>query len=358
MSREHGAGVSPRGSITEAKPVRVAAFTGGATISSPRFRVRQYIPGLGRYGIQVSEYIARFGSWPPSSKSWRPFWLPATISQRVPGVIGSFRYDVTLLQREMVSTLVTLEGLTHRPRILDVDDAVWLNRGGEKNFSRLVQLCDGVICGNSFIEDTIRRWHSQTIIVPTGVDTERFRPLEGMQRPKPVIGWSGLGTNLKSLAEIERPLAAVLNHCKDAVLRIVSNVKPRFELLPAAQVEYIPWSPENEVRTIQEMSVGLMPAEDSLWARGKCSYKMLLYLSCGVPAVVSPVGMNQEVLSLGRVGFGPRSETEWTDCLISLLENPEQAQQMGENGRRVVEEQFSLHVLTPRLAGYIRTFCK
>jgi len=85
---------------------------------------------------------------------------------------------------------------------------------------------------------------------------------------------------------------------------------------------------------------------------------MLLYLSCGVPAVVSPVGMNQEVLSLGHVGFGPRSETEWTDCLISLLENPERAQQMGENGRRVVEEQFSLHVLTPRLAGYIRTFCK
>jgi glycosyltransferase involved in cell wall biosynthesis len=129
-------------------------------------------------------------------------------------------------------------------------------------------------------------------------------------------------------------------------------------LLPAERVEYIPWSPENEVRTIQEMSVGLMPADDSLWARGKCSYKMLLYLSCGVPAVVSPVGMNQEVLSLGRVGFGPRSEAEWVDCLISLLENPEQAQQMGEHGRRVVEEQFSLQVLTPRLASYIKKFSK
>ena len=336
----------------------MAAFTGGATISSPRFRVRQYIPGLGQCGIQVSEYIARFGSWPPSSKALRPLWLPATVVQRVPGVIASFRYDVTLLQREMVSTLVTLEGLTHRPRILDVDDAVWLNRGGEKSFSRLVRLCDGVICGNSFIEETVRRWHSQTIIVPTGVDTERFRPLENIGRTRPVIGWSGLGSNLKSLAEIERPLATVLNHCKDAVLRVISDVKPRFELLPAARVEYIPWSPENEVRTIQEMSAGLMPAEDSLWARGKCSYKMLLYLSCGVPAVVSPVGMNQEVLALGRVGFGPRSETEWTDCLISLLKNPEQAKQMGENGRRVVEEHFSLNVLGPRLAGYIKTFSK
>ena len=37
----------------------------------------------------------------------------------------SYRFDLTLLQREMLSTFVTLERLTKRPRVLDVDDAIW-----------------------------------------------------------------------------------------------------------------------------------------------------------------------------------------------------------------------------------------
>ncbi len=340
------------------KQVRVAAFTGGRTISSPRFRVRQYIPHLKEYGVHVSEYVARWSSWPPAAKLWRPLWLPATLIDRVPGVLSSFHADVTLLQREIVSTMVTLERFTHRPRVLDVDDAVWLNRGGEKNFAKLIGLCNGVICGNSFIEENVRRWCSETIVLPTAVDTERFRPLPETVRysSRPIIGWSGLGSNLASLTAIERPLAAVLGSHKEAVLRVVSDVRPTFELLCGSQVEYIPWSPENEVRTIQEMSVGLMPMEDSLWSRGKCSYKMLLYMACGVPVAVSPVGMNNEVLAAGNVGFGPQSEAEWSDCLAYLLDDPDKAKRAGQEGRRVVQERYSLRNLSPRFAAYVRRF--
>src|SRR3954470_5821606 len=108
--------------------MRVAAFTGGRKISSARFRVRQYLPGLREHGIDVHEFIARFGSWPPRSAAIRPLWLGATLAQRLPAVLQSHSYDAVLLQRELVSTLVTLERLTKSPRILDLDDAVWLNR--------------------------------------------------------------------------------------------------------------------------------------------------------------------------------------------------------------------------------------
>src|SRR6266568_4872277 len=291
--------------VPAAVPIRVAAFTGSRTVSSPRFRVRQYVPYLDTLGVQITEFIARLGSWPPRSKGLRPLWFPGTLLDRLPGVLKSYQYDVTLLQREMVSTLATLERFTRRPRIFDVDDAVWLNRNSEKNFGSLVRMCDGVICGNSFLEEKVRQWQSETIVLPTAVDSDR---------------------------------------------------KPQFRILEGSQVEYVPWSPENEVRTIQEMFLGLMPAEDSLWARGKCSYKMLLYMACGVPVVVSPVGMNSEVLSLGNVGFGAAKAAEWIDSINWLLDNPDQGQQMGRVGRRVVEERFSLHVLAPRLADYLRKF--
>lgn len=339
--------------------VRVAAFTGGVA-SSPRFRVHQYIPYLRPLGISITEYRARLGSWPPLKKALRPVWLPATIIDRIPGVLKSFSYDVTLLQREMVSTFVTLEGLTHRPRLLDVDDAVWLNRRAETNFPKLVQMCDGVVCGNNFIADHVRQWNKEISILPTAVDTDEFRPAEHplKQNSRQVIGWTGVPFNLQYLYEIERPLAQVLEKRKDAILRVVSSVKPEFRLLNPSRVEYIKWSPENDVRTIQEMTLGLMPIEDTPWGRGKCSYKMLLYMSCGLPVVVSPVGMNNDVLALGNVGFAPRSEAEWADALLWLLDNPAKTSEMGTTGRRIVEEHYSLKVLVPRLADYIKRFAR
>jgi len=345
--------------VAAAAPIRVAAFT-GAKESAPRFRVRQYIPRLRQHGIFVEEFLARFGSWPPHSKIVRPLWLATTVADRLPSLARSYKYDLTLLQREMVSTLVTLERFTRRPRVLDVDDAVWLHHRAARNFPVLAKMCDGVVCGNDFLADNVQQWNKNVLILPTAVDTDQFCPLarSSQERSKRVIGWSGIFPNLRYLYDIERALAVVLDKYRDVVIRIVSGMKPKFQWIDDARIEYIPWSPENDAQTIREMSIGLMPIEDSLWGRGKCSYKMLLYMSCGLPVVVSPVGMNSQVLSQGKVGFGARSEAEWIDCLSWLLDHPQEAIDMGTNGRKVVEQRYSLHVLAPRLADYLKTFSR
>jgi glycosyltransferase involved in cell wall biosynthesis len=175
---------------------------------------------------------------------------------------------------------------------------------------------------------------------------------------KRIIGWTGVASNLKYLLSIESALAAVLERLPDAILRVVSGARPQFRLLDDVRVQFIPWSPGNDVETIREMSIGLMPIEDSPWGRGKCSYKMLQYMSCGLPVVVSPVGMNKELLALGKVGFGPQSDAEWVDCISWLLENPEKGREMGAVGRKIVQESYSIPVLAPRLAGYIRIFAE
>lgn len=339
--------------------IRVAAFT-GAKDSAPRFRVRQYIPLLRQHGVLVAEFLARFGSWPPPNKMVRPFWLAATVVDRLPSVAWSHQYDLTLLHREMVSTLVTLERFTRRPRVLDVDDAVWVHQRAARNFPALARMCDGVVCGNNFLAENVQQWNKSILVLPTAVDTEQFCPLDRSSREssKRIIGWSGVFSNLSYLYGIERALAVVLDKHKDVVLRVVSGMKPKFQWIDDARVEYIPWSPENDAPTIQEMSIGLMPIEDSVWGRGKCSYKMLLYMSCGLPAVVSPVGMNNEVLALGKVGFAARTEAEWADCLSWLLDHPEEAGEMGRSGRRVVEQHYGLQLLAPRLAGYLKTFAR
>jgi glycosyltransferase involved in cell wall biosynthesis len=106
---------------------------------------------------------------------------------------------------------------------------------------------------------------------------------------------------------------------------------------------------------MQEMTIGIMPLEDSAWVRGKCSYKMLLYMSCGLPVVVSPFGMNREVLKLGEVGLAPRSEDEWVDALSWMMEHPDRRAAMGDVGRQVVVDRFGVQAVAPHVARFLRS---
>jgi glycosyltransferase involved in cell wall biosynthesis len=136
-----------------------------------------------------------------------------------------------------------------------------------------------------------------------------------------------------------------------AMLRVLCDSPPRFREIPPEKVEYIRWSPESEVSGIQQMTVGVMPLTETPWNRGKCSYKMLLSMACGVPMVVSPVGMNQDVLRLGESGLSADSPADWVDALDLLLSDPGNAAARGQAGREVVLRHFSLGSVAPMLAN-------
>lgn len=327
--------------------IRVAAFTGGRSVPSARFRVRQYVDRVAENGVDITEFVAPLGMYPPQNWMMRPVWGIATLAARLPGIIRGYRYDLTLLQREILSTFVTLELLTNRPRVLDVDDAIWLLRGG-KFALRLAQQCDGIICGNTFLAEQFRRWNSNVTIIPTAVNTDRY--VQGQPVKEPVIGWSGTSGGFRYLYSIEPALVTVLQKIPRTKLRIVSDSMPSFQKIPTNCIEFIRWSTENEVQAIQGMAVGIMPLDDSLWGRGKCSFKMLTYMACGIPVVVSPVGMNAEVLSHGDIGFGAQTIDDWVSALLFLLRDIEKRIEMGKNGRQTVLDKYSVNVVAPKLA--------
>ena len=255
----------------------------------------------------------------------------------------------------MVSTLLTAEPLTRKPRALDVDDAIWLHRGGS-TARRLARLCQVVICGNDYLAENFRQWNPNVRVLPTAVDTERFHPCPPATPDAPLkrIGWSGQSSNFPYLDAILPALRAVLDGRKDVVFRVVADRRPHLEGIAENRIEFIQWSPEIEVRSIQEMSIGVMPLTEAPWARGKCSFKLLTYMACGVPVVASPVGMNASVLAAGG-GFGPSRYEDWGDALNCLLGCEAKARQMGEKGRQTVVDTYSLHALAPKLAQILES---
>ncbi len=322
---------------------------------SARFRVRQYIPALLREGVAVEEMKCRFGKFPPQLRWARLFWGCGLLMEQFPKVFKSYEYDAVLLQREMLSTFVTIEQFTKRPRILDVDDAIYLYRGG-KCARRLARLADLIICGNEYLADWFSRFNTNIIIIPTAVDSDTYAPTPVQRNPdKPkVIGWIGTRGNLQYLQSIEDALAKVIRAYPSVRLRVVCDQPPAFRGLTSEHVEFVPWAANNEVANIQGMDIGIMPLEDSPWAYGKCSFKMLQYMSCSLPVVVSPVGMNSDVLSMGPLGMGANTMQQWVDSLMFLLQNDELRSSMGASGRQVVRESFSIHALAPRLAYCLR----
>lgn len=330
--------------------LRVAAFTAGERDPSARFRVRQYIGPLSNEAVELAEYPASLGAYPPRNRAVRPFWAGATLAARLPGIAASWRHDVTLLQRQMLSTFVTLEPLTKRPRVLDVDDAIWLHR--RSSAQTLARACDRIVCGNAYLADTFGKWNRDVVIIPTAVDVDRFSP--GRAPDRPVIGWTGTSGNLRYVHGIEKALQAVLESVPDATLRIVCDAPPAFGGIPPSRIEYVRWSPDAEVDAIRGMSVGIMPLEDSEWARGKCSFKMLTYMACAVPVVVSPVGMNADVLRLGAAGLGARDVSDWVDALKEICSNSARASEMGAAGRQIVSDHYSTRAVVPQLARALR----
>jgi glycosyltransferase involved in cell wall biosynthesis len=324
--------------------LKVAAFTQGVNVPSARFRVRQLVPQFRQHGMELNEFPALRGSYPPPQAWRRPFWLAGSVLSRLRQVAGARDAAVSILQREFISTLPTIESLARGRRVLDVDDAIWLLRGGIAA-GHLARVSDHIVCGNQFLADYFGRFGKPVTIIPTAVDTAQFRPLARAAGARKVIGWSGTAGGYVYFAGMEDQLATLLARNPGWTLRIVSDQPPPFTRIAPDQLEFIRWSPQVEASTIQGMDIGLMPLDDTPWSRGKCSYKMLLYMACGVPVVVSQVGMNSELLAMAPAGLGVADDSGWSAALEALMQDERAAAAMGRAGRALVEQRFSLDIV-------------
>ena len=335
---------------TEVRQLRVAAFTSGDEVPGARFRVRQYIPTLARAGVVVTEHWPGLGGYPPRTRWLRPAWLMGSLAQRLPQLAMGWSADVTWLYREMLSTLVTFEGLTRRPRVLDIDDSVHLFRGG-RTARRLASLVDGVVVANPFLAEVWRQWTPNVEIFPMGIDTDVYKPTALPEAA--VIGWLGSPANIPYLERIAPALGEVIRRFPRTTIAICSQQRPDMDGVP---FNYVPWSPAAERQFLASLTIGLAPLDDTPWERGKFSYKMLQYMACGIPSVVSPVGVNADILAQAQIGIAATKYEQWVEALSTILADRAVAEHLGATARALAISDYSIGVLAPRLVAIFRRF--
>ncbi len=248
------------------------------------------------------------------------------------------------------------------PFAVDFDDAVFhrydLHRSrfvrsllGQK-LDRLMAAATLVTAGNEYLADRARRAGAAWVeIVPTVVDAAAYSP-SGLDRRTgtPVIGWIGSPSTWDAYMVPMMPLLTGVAQAEAARIRAVGSgiggdAHPVLDRLP--------WTEQTEVARIQEMDIGIMPLTDTPWSRGKCGYKLIQYMACGLPVIASPVGVNCEIVEDGVNGFLAESEAEWQAALTRLLRDPDLRRRMGQAGRAKVEARYSLQVWGPRVADIL-----
>lgn len=327
---------------------------------SQRFRFEQYFSFLeqGGYEVQLFPFL--------DEKSWKTLYSEGRVIQKISGVIYSFikRFFLLFSLRNADFIFIHREAshlgppifewliakVLRRKYIYDFDDAIWLPNYSESNakFHRLkaywkVNYCMKwayqISAGNQFLADYARKFNKNIVLIPTTIDTENYHIGPSEYYPqKIVVGWTGSHTTMHYLNTLV-PVFEELNTTFEYTIRIISNERPSFDL---PNLEFVKWRKETEIEDLKSFSIGIMPLVKDQWSEGKCGFKGLQYMSLGIPTIMSPVGVNTEIINPGINGILATSHEEWRQALEKLIKNAEARKHLGEKGKDTVLKRYSL----------------
>lgn len=332
--------------------------------ASSRLRFLQFLPVLEQeFTIKIcplfcSNYLRQYYTQGTNSK----FYILKRYIQRITQLGSIANYDVVWIEKELFPYLPqgaeSLLSFIGKPYIVDYDDAIFHNYDLGKNpikkilakkIDKVMANASLVSVGSDYLADRALKANATKVVkIPTVIDINRYTMLKKNKTTKSfVIGWIGSPTTAKYL-NLVIPVIRQLATRYDISLRIIGAKIENTDVTGVNSV-YVPWRETSEVAEIQKFDIGIMPLIDSPWERGKCGYKLIQYMACGIPVIASPIGINNDMVTNARSGFLANTPEDWHSCFEELLANAELRHTFGLNGRKAVEDSYSVQVVAPTL---------
>lgn len=323
--------------------------------ASSRLRSYQYFPYLKEAGFSVSvfplfsdKYLEQLYRGKVSKITvltcyFNRFLNLFKISRKTKVVIEKelFPYMPAWTER-----LLALIGIKY---IVDYDDAIFHNYDLSNNkiirfflnhkIDRVMLHSNCVMAGNSYLAEWAQKAGASCIeIIPTVIDLKRYqRKVEKINDDPFIIGWIGSPSTFKYLLFIAPVLEELAN--LGAHIHIIGA---KGDLGFTKNINFVEWEEESETKNIAAFDVGIMPLEETPWEKGKCSYKLIQYMACGLPVIASPVGMNKEVVKEDKNGYLANTQVEWLEILKLYKSNPETRKLHGDYGCAMVKEKYTI----------------
>lgn len=335
----------------------------GSLGASSRMRFLQYLPWIQKAGVEATvqpllldellvERYQRggYGQWS----------LYRAYADRSLALLECRHFDVVWIEKEALPWFPAwLERWLLRgvPYVLDFDDAIfhnydlhrsaWVRRVFGLRIDRLMEGARLVIAGNRYLADRATAAGARWVeVVPTVVDLARYPAKQTYSvAMKPRIVWIGSPSTAQYLLELAEPLGALAKR-QPFTLRVIGGGAIS---VSGVDVEVVTWSADTEAAAIAACDVGIMPLRDTPWEQGKCAYKLIQYMACGLPTVASPIGANRDVVIGGGTGFFADTAYAWIEKMELLLCDAALRQRLGQAGRARVEANYCLQQTAPML---------
>lgn len=330
---------------------------------SQRFRFEQYLDYLKQNGFDYDF------SWLISEKDDKRFYAPGNLRTKVLILLKSWwkrkkdawrasDYDIVFVQREAFMTGSTRFekkfAKSGAKLVFDFDDAIWNldTSDANKKFewlknpgktAEIISMSHLVIAGNEYLASYARRHNKNVVIIPTTIDTNEYTrvstPVSDHQSPI-CVGWSGSLTTIKHFEFAVPFLREIKKKYGDSVsIKVIGDSSYVNEELG---IRGLAWKKEDEVKELSSFDIGIMPLPDDEWAKGKCGLKGLQYMALGIPTIMSPVGVNTEIIRDGENGMLATTTEEWVSKLDQLILSAELRRKIGTAALNTVKEKYSV----------------
>lgn len=325
--------------------------------ASSRLRSIQFIPFLQKKGYQVS-YSALFGDNYLKAlygkKRIKYLYLLLGYLRRFIQLFSLYKFDVVIIEKELFPYLpawfeimIKKIGINY---FVDYDDAIFHNYDLSQNklikrvLSNKIDLVmknsKTVFAGNSYLaKRAILASAPKTIILPTVIDIDKYVFMDNKDPMSFVLGWIGSPSTYKYIEE----LFPVFYKLKEKYANFYVNIiGAKLEHEKRDFINFIPWSESTEVKEINKFDLGIMPLHETPWELGKCSYKLIQYMGCGVAVLASPIGMNKDVV-IDNYNGELVQNGDWFIYIERYIEDVAKLREQGLKGRDLVETKFNIH---------------
>ena len=266
------------------------------------------------------------------------------------------QYDLVVVFREAIltSSIFFEKRLAKSgvPILFDFDDAIWIKDVSEGNqrlsflknpdkIKKILPLVSHVSAGNSYLKEFALKYNKSVSIIPSTIDTDKYKEIKKLKEGLVTIGWVGSHTTIKHFETIVPVLIKLKEKYKGKIeFKVIGD--PIYHNSDLG-INGIAWDNSKEVEFFNMLDIGVMPLPEDEWTKGKCGMKGLLYMSVNTPAVMSSVGMNSEIIENGVNGFLADTKEEWFEVLSKLIEDENLRKSIGLAGRKTVEEKYSMN---------------
>lgn len=293
-------------------------------------------------------------------------YLLRQVLARLNHTLRARSYSVIVLEKDLVPYLpYSLEAMLfalNRPVIVHYDEATYdfyrshprrlIRCAAQGKIERIIRRAAHVVAWNPEVASYALKLNPNVTTVTTGIDLRRYTPKSiSRDSQEPVrIGWIGTPSGFAYLHELD-PVFRRLSQSYPIELYVVSSQD--FQL-PGVSVINRRWSVQTEVNDLHAMDIGIMPLPQTEWAAAKSGCKMLQYMGAGLPVVVSPVGINAQIVDNETNGFLAVSKDDWYRQIAALIEDIALRREFGEAGRIYVENNNSQQVIAGKLIAVMK----